>query len=202
MLSAQAGTPLAEIEALVDSKGQQLAFEPMDYGAAARRASRRRHDRRRAGRESVRAAPHQGRRRARSLPRRHGGVGPRRDLQVRRPRGEERHRLRSLQAAGGLVRHAGGDDRRDDQDAAASPRPKRPCWSPASTMRAAIRSDDRGDGVVVRRVGRRASAGRIRAAFRWAAAMQGVPRLSARRRRAVGRASQGRRSPPLLKPFG
>jgi glycolate oxidase FAD binding subunit len=32
VLSARAGTPLAEIEALVDSKGQQLAFEPMDYG--------------------------------------------------------------------------------------------------------------------------------------------------------------------------
>src|SRR5258707_14167878 len=32
VLSARAGMPLAEIEALVDSKGQQLAFEPMDYG--------------------------------------------------------------------------------------------------------------------------------------------------------------------------
>ena len=32
VLSAQSGTPLAEIEALVESKGQQLAFEPMDYG--------------------------------------------------------------------------------------------------------------------------------------------------------------------------
>jgi glycolate oxidase FAD binding subunit len=32
VLSAKAGTPLAEIEALVDSKGQQLAFEPMDCG--------------------------------------------------------------------------------------------------------------------------------------------------------------------------
>jgi glycolate oxidase FAD binding subunit len=33
VLSAKAGTPIAEIEALVASKGQQLAFEPMDYGA-------------------------------------------------------------------------------------------------------------------------------------------------------------------------
>src|SRR5215813_938922 len=33
VLSAKAGTPLAEIEALVAAKGQQLAFEPMDYGA-------------------------------------------------------------------------------------------------------------------------------------------------------------------------
>jgi glycolate oxidase FAD binding subunit len=33
VLSARAGTPLAEIEALVAAKGQQLAFEPMDYAA-------------------------------------------------------------------------------------------------------------------------------------------------------------------------
>jgi glycolate oxidase FAD binding subunit len=32
VLSARAGTPIAEIEALVASKNQQLAFEPMDYG--------------------------------------------------------------------------------------------------------------------------------------------------------------------------
>ena len=32
VLSARAGTPLAEIEAATDAKGQQLAFEPMDYG--------------------------------------------------------------------------------------------------------------------------------------------------------------------------
>jgi glycolate oxidase FAD binding subunit len=32
VLSAKAGTPLAEIEALVDASKQELAFEPMDYG--------------------------------------------------------------------------------------------------------------------------------------------------------------------------
>jgi glycolate oxidase FAD binding subunit len=32
VLSAKAGTPIAEIEALVASKGQQLAFEPVDCG--------------------------------------------------------------------------------------------------------------------------------------------------------------------------
>ncbi|HEV2628353.1 MAG TPA: glycolate oxidase subunit GlcE [Pseudolabrys sp.] len=32
VLSAKAGTPIAEIEALVDKHGQQLAFEPADYG--------------------------------------------------------------------------------------------------------------------------------------------------------------------------
>src|SRR5215510_9968638 len=31
VLSARAATPLGEIEDLLDSKGQQLAFEPMDY---------------------------------------------------------------------------------------------------------------------------------------------------------------------------
>src|SRR5437763_307202 len=32
VLSAKAGTPLAEIELLVAERGQELAFEPMDYG--------------------------------------------------------------------------------------------------------------------------------------------------------------------------
>jgi glycolate oxidase FAD binding subunit len=32
VLSAKAGTPLAEIEQLIASRGQELAFEPMDYG--------------------------------------------------------------------------------------------------------------------------------------------------------------------------
>jgi len=32
VLTAKAGTPLAEVEALVGSRGQQLAFEPMDFG--------------------------------------------------------------------------------------------------------------------------------------------------------------------------
>ena len=33
VLSAKAGTPIAEIEALLDEHNQQLAFEPADYGA-------------------------------------------------------------------------------------------------------------------------------------------------------------------------
>src|ERR1700729_3878792 len=32
VLSAKAGTPLAEIESLVAASNQELAFEPMDYG--------------------------------------------------------------------------------------------------------------------------------------------------------------------------
>jgi glycolate oxidase FAD binding subunit len=39
VLSARAGTSLAEIEALVASKGQQLAFEPMDCGPILGRSS-------------------------------------------------------------------------------------------------------------------------------------------------------------------
>src|SRR5271170_3034421 len=33
VLGAKAGTPLAEIATLVAASGQELAFEPMDYGA-------------------------------------------------------------------------------------------------------------------------------------------------------------------------
>jgi glycolate oxidase FAD binding subunit len=32
VLSARAGTPIADIAALLAAKGQELAFEPMDYG--------------------------------------------------------------------------------------------------------------------------------------------------------------------------
>src|ERR1700745_3266736 len=32
VLSVKAGTPLAEVEALAAASGQELAFEPMDYG--------------------------------------------------------------------------------------------------------------------------------------------------------------------------
>ena len=81
-------------------------------------AARRRHHRRRDCGQPVRAAPHQGRRRARSFSRLHRGVRPRRDVQVRRPRGQERHRLRPVQAHRRLLGHARGDDRRDHQDAA------------------------------------------------------------------------------------
>ena len=71
VLSARAGTPLAEIEAVLEMNNQQLAFEPMDYGPLLGGASRPRHHRRRHRGQSLRPAPHQGRRRARSLPRRH-----------------------------------------------------------------------------------------------------------------------------------
>ena len=75
VLSARAGTPLAEIEALLEKNNQQLAFEPMDYGPLFGRT---------AGQgtiggvdrgQSVRSAPHQGGRRARPFPRRHRVTG-------------------------------------------------------------------------------------------------------------------------------
>ena len=57
VLSAKAGTPLAEIEALVAAKGQRLAFEPMDCGPLLGGADRARQHRRHPGGQSVRPAP-------------------------------------------------------------------------------------------------------------------------------------------------
>lgn len=42
VLSAKAGTPISEIETLLAAHGQQLAFEPMDYGGLLRGRARRR----------------------------------------------------------------------------------------------------------------------------------------------------------------
>ena len=41
VLSARAGTPIAEIETLVELRGQMLAFEPMDYGPVLGAAARK-----------------------------------------------------------------------------------------------------------------------------------------------------------------
>ena len=82
-------------------------------GAAghARHRNHRRHDRRR----PRRSAPHPGGRRARPSVGRARGVGFRRQFQGRRQGGEERHRLRPLQIAGGLVGHARGHDGSDHE---------------------------------------------------------------------------------------
>ena len=93
VLTARAGTPIAEIEALVASKGQQLAFEPMDYGPLLGGAAASGTIGGVLAANLSGPAPDQGRSGARPLPRADGGVGARRDLQVRRAGGEERHRL-------------------------------------------------------------------------------------------------------------
>ena len=123
-----------------------------------RRRRRPRHDRRRAGGECFRSAPPQVRRRARPFPRLLRGVRPRRKLQVRRPGGEERHRLRPLQADRGLLGHARCDDRGDDQGAAPA-RDRANAVDPGSRTGSGGRGHDLRHGVLLRRIGRRAPAG-------------------------------------------
>ena len=122
IITVQAGAPLADVKSLIDSKNQQFAFEPIDTApllGTAKPRHHRRHDRRR----PRRSAPHQGRRRPRSSSGRAWRVRLRREFQGRRAGGEERHRLRSLQIAGGILGHAGGDDGSDAEgDAAARER--------------------------------------------------------------------------------
>ena len=129
VLSARAGTPLAEIEALLDKNNQQLAFEPMDYGPLFGAG---------AGQGTIGgaiAANLSGPRRIKAGAARdhflgvHRGDRPRRNHQVGRPRGEERHRLRPVQAAGRLLGHARRHDRRDAQGAAQGGDARRPSSS-------------------------------------------------------------------------
>ena len=118
VLSAKAGTPLAEIETLLAENGQQLAFEPMDYGALL-------------GGEKgkgtiggVLAANLCGPRRLKAGSARDHilGIaavsGSWRGVQVGRPRGQERHRLRPVQAHGQQLGHACRPHRRHFQGAA------------------------------------------------------------------------------------
>ena len=135
VLSAKAGTPLAEIEALAGGERAGAGLRADGLRAAARRRGRRRHDRRRAGGEPFRPAAHQGGCGARPFPWLQRRVRAWRDLQIRRPGGEERHRLRPLQTPRRLLGHARGHDRRDDQDAAAGRDRGDRCLCSVSTMR-------------------------------------------------------------------
>ena len=157
VLSARAGTPLAEIEALCRRQrtGARLRADRLRTGS--RRARGAGHDRRHARRQSGRPAPHQGGRRARPSARLHGGVRPRRDLQVRRTRGEERHRLRLCKLlAGSWGTLAAMTDvtvktlPRAETEASVS-------CSGSTTGRRARHGG--GDGLALRRVRRRAPAG-------------------------------------------
>ena len=174
------------------ASGQELAFEPMDYGPLLGGGGGQRHARRRARRQLCpgRAASRPGAARDHFL-----GVsavsGPRRDVQVRRPGGQERHRLRSVQAPRRLLGHARGDDRRDGQDAAAGRDRRDACWCSASTMRRPA-SHGGGDGLVRRCVGARRICRRRGAAHcRSRRRRRRGDRVPSRRRRSLGRAPQG-----------
>jgi len=108
VLSAKAGTPISEIEGLLAEHNQQFAFEPMDYGPLLGGES---------GRGTIGGmlgANLSGPRRIkagaarRSCARRVCRLRARRGVQVRRARGEERHRLRSFQGTCRLLGHARG----------------------------------------------------------------------------------------------
>ena len=112
IITVQAGAPLADVQSLIDSKNQQFAFEPMDTSAllgvsgngtiggmiGAGLAGPRRI---KAGgaRDHLLGA--------------HAVSGFGDSFKTGGQGGEERHRLRSLQAAGGVVGHAGGHDGSD-----------------------------------------------------------------------------------------
>ena len=96
--------------------------------------------------QPLRPPPLQGGRGARPLPRGARGLRPRRAFQVGRAGGQERHRLRPLQAARGLLGDARGDDRDHDQGPAR-------CGEAAdgAGLRARRRGRDRGDDARARR---------------------------------------------------
>ena len=97
VMSARAGTPLAQIEDELAARGQMLAFEPIELAPLTAAAQR---DAGTIG--GVFATNLSGARRIRvGAARDHllgvaGGERARRDLQVRRPRDEERHGLRPV----------------------------------------------------------------------------------------------------------
>ena len=156
IITVQAGAPLADVQVADRFQESAVRVRADRHRAAAGHAGHRhhrRHDRRR----PRRSAPHQGRRRPRSSAGRACGVRLRRQFQGRRPGGEERHRLRSLQTAGGVLGHARGHDGSDAEgDAEARER----AHAGAARARRCHREpgDDRGAGLAVRCVRRGASA--------------------------------------------
>ena len=106
IISARAGTPLAEIEATLAEHGQHIIAEPPDLAALYRLA--RAADAGRRGRhQPVRPAPRRLGRDARPRAGHPRGHRARRGDPLRRARAEERHRARPVQAAHRQPRHAG-----------------------------------------------------------------------------------------------
>ncbi len=117
IISARAGTPLAEIEATLAEHGQHIIAEPPDLAAHLRRpraADARRRDRH----QSVRSAAHRLGCDARSRPGHSRGHRARRGDPLRRTGAEERHRARPVQAARRQPRHARRHHRDDAEGAA------------------------------------------------------------------------------------
>ena len=156
IITVQAGAPLADVQSLIDSKNQQFAFEPVDTSAllgvpgtgtiggmiGAGLAGPRRI---KAGgaRDHLLGA--------------HAVSGFGDSFQDRRQGGEERHRLRSLQIAGGVMGHAGGHDRSDVEGDAET---RERTHAGAARARRSHRQpgDDRRARLAVRRLRRGASA--------------------------------------------
>ena len=189
MLSARAGTPIAEIEQLVAESGQELAFEPMDYGAAPRRRARAR-----ARIGGVLAANLSGPRRIKAGAARDHFLG----FTAVSGRGE------TFKSGGRVVKNVTGYDlckllagscgtlaAMTDVTIKTLPRAE----TEATLLIAGLddaqapRGDGAGDGLVLRCVRRGASAGGMwPARFAAPASDAGRDGVAARRRRAVGRA--------------
>ncbi len=111
IVTVQAGAPMADLLVADRFEEPGICLRSNGHIGAAGNSARRRDHRRHHRRGSRGSAAHQGRRRARSPAWCSCGLGLRRVLQDRRQSGQERDRLRPLQAAGGIVGHAVGHDR-------------------------------------------------------------------------------------------
>ena len=121
IITVQAGAPLADVQSLIDSRNQQFAFEPIDtsalLGASGSGTIGGMIGAGLAGPRRIKAGGVRD-----HLLGAHAVSGFGDSFKTGGTGGEERHRLRSLQAAGGVVGHAGGHDRGDAEGDAADPR--------------------------------------------------------------------------------